>query len=88
MDGTDNAQMGAVIDITDEVWTVGFFLGFHAGKLKDFSPHDYLENFDSFSADGDGVTDGLADGLTDESDDVWMEVSFPAYWTFEKFHTE
>ena len=35
-------------------------------------------NFNRFSADSDGVTDGLHDGLTDESDDVWMERKFPS----------
>ena len=39
----------------------------------------------AFSADGDRVTGGLPDGSTDESDDVWMEVDFPGYWTFGKF---
>ena len=35
--------------------------------------------FNSFSADGDQVTDRLPDGLTDRSVDVWTEGSFPGY---------
>ena len=39
MDRMDDAWMGAMTDVTDEVWTVGFLVGFHAGNLLHFSPH-------------------------------------------------
>ena len=33
--------MGAMTDVTDEVWTVGILLASCAGNLPCFSPHDY-----------------------------------------------
>ena len=45
-------------------------LGFCAGNLPHFSPHDYQGISTGFQADGDEVTDRLSDGSTDESNDV------------------
>ena len=56
MDGMDNALTGAITDVTDNVWTVGLFTGFHAGNF--FSPL-LPGNSDRYSADGDRVTDEL-----------------------------
>ena len=46
----DDAQMGAMTDKTDIVWTVGIFtqVVYHV-----------LRNFNWFSADSESVTDGL-----------------------------
>ena len=38
MDGTDNALMGAMTDVTDNEQIVGILKGFHAGNLPCFSP--------------------------------------------------
>ena len=54
-----------------------------------FSPL-FLGIFDRFLADGDEVMDGLADGSTEESNDIWMERSFPGFpefLCFGEFHT-
>ena len=37
----DNAQMDALTDVTHNIWIVRILLGFHAGNLQCFSPHDY-----------------------------------------------
>ena len=54
MDRMDDVLMGAMTDVTDDVWTVGNFIGFHGGNLPWFSPHYYWGIFDVFSADSDG----------------------------------
>ena len=41
MDGINNALMGAMADVIDNVWTVGIFTGICAGNLQHLSPHDH-----------------------------------------------
>ena len=48
MDRTDDALTGALTGVTDEVWTVGILLGFCAGNLPHFSPHDFWGSLTGF----------------------------------------
>ena len=75
----DDAWMGEMTDITDDVWTLGQEIDCVVSPLL-------LGIFARFSADSDGVNNGLPDGSTDESNDVWMEGDIPGTWTFRKFH--
>ena len=83
----DDALMGAMTDVTDNVQMGIDFTGISCRSFTTFFSPLLLENFNWLSANSDGVIDRLPDGSTDESNDVWMEGNFPMNWTFRKFCT-